>query len=363
MALSKYKLLAKSQAVRKFTDREHARDAFASNLQRYLCGDQPFKVLTFYGAGGIGKSSLLRELKRSVSAHPTEPGRSTSVISLDLDSDHLGTAADVLYAFRRQWDGRSPLFEFALARYWELQGRSLEEIRKQVIREGSLLFDLVEASADIADIFVPATLLKKLLDKGLEFFRRHGNLTDRFDELVSLDEAGLAERLPALLGEEIERWAQDTQNRLLVFVDGYDRLSADSRYKLGKYNGDGWLRELIGAMEVGLHVFAGRHVLKWDSLNPEWSPHIEQHAVGPLSDEDASEFLAAIPVRELEIREAIVRSARGLPLYLDLCASIYVIRKDSGYSVQTSDLHVAEEEVIERFLTHLDPDQVEAVRI
>lgn len=362
MALSRLKALVATQAVRKFTDRESAKDAFARNLREHLAGRSSLRVLGYYGVGGIGKTSLLCELRQLAKGIEESAPAGLSTICLDFDSDNIGSAADALYAFRLKWPGKCPLFEFALAQYWAAQGRSLEQIRRNAIPDDSLLFDLVEAGSSLVDVFAPAKLLKKVYERSADFLRRYGDLSDRFARIEALPDSALAEWLPALLGEEVEQWALASGKRLLVFVDGHERLSSDERFKLGKLVGDEWLRELIGAAGNGLYVICGRNYLDWVDVNAEWSAFLEQHVLGELSVDDAQAFLLGIPIEDGRIRDWIVSAAHGVPLYLDLCASIYLLKRQSGCELSERDFDGAGGRVIDRFLSCLDREQAEAVR-
>ena len=68
MSLSKLKALHKMQAVRKFTNREAARDSFFRAFENYLADKAPLLLLMYYGVGGIGKTSLLKHLKSEIEA-------------------------------------------------------------------------------------------------------------------------------------------------------------------------------------------------------------------------------------------------------------------------------------------------------
>ncbi len=318
--------------------------------------------MTYYGVGGIGKTSLVKELRRHAKQLYEDEQIDVCMIHLDLDSDHIGAPADALYAFRTQWPGNCPLFEFALAKYWAVQGRTIEQIRKQIIREDSLLFDLIEAGATLADVFAPAKLVKKLYAKGSDFLRRHGHLAARFDHVESLTDAELDEWLPALLGEEIEQWVTSNNKRLLVFIDGHERLFASDRYKFGKASMDDRLQELVGTAGKGFYVICGHNRIEWADNNVEWKRYLEQHLLGALANADANAFLHSIPVTEDNLRETIVAASHGVPLYLDLCTSIYVIKKQAGESIRNEDFEGAGGRVIDRFLSYLDREHAETVR-
>lgn len=360
-SLSRLQGLVKAQAVRLFTDRENAREAFWYNASSVLSGFIRFRVLTYYGVGGIGKTALLKEIRSDLDSHHHELAATPTIIVIDLDSTQITSAADALFAFRRQWNGKCPLFEYALAKYWALQGRTIDDIRKQRLPEDSLLFDITEAAGDLADIFTPARLVRKLISHSADFLQRHGKLASKFEEIDAFSEDELVIRLPVFLGEEVSRWYQKNDQRLMVFVDAHERLTTDSRFRLGKLGGDEWLRELVAISGVGLWIIAGRNYIRWAEENAEWDEFLEQHSLGALSDGDAEGFLRSIPIHEPTIRLQIIASSRGVPLYLDLCASIYVLRKESGQTVAPENFDSADRDVVRRFLDQLDREESAAV--
>ena len=64
MALPTRKKLGQKTTVsaqRKFTDREEFQESFKKALNNV--NNQDFNILTFYGVGGVGKSSLQKHLK------------------------------------------------------------------------------------------------------------------------------------------------------------------------------------------------------------------------------------------------------------------------------------------------------------
>lgn len=357
MALSKLKASAKTQAVRKFTDREAPIEAFGHALRRYLSNDRRLQVLTYYGVGGIGKTSLLRHLQGEAADSSIER------VSIGLESPQYASPADCLLAIRQQLRAPCPSFEYALARFYAINGRSLRDITRDAVDRDSLLFDLAEMAADLAEVVAPARLVKRLWDLGDEKLRRYiGSFRNLFEEIDQLADEDVGPRLPYYLGLELERHVHTSGAKLVFFIDTHEAMLDRERFRSTKQGGDEWLKELIGCTENGLYVIAGREYLKWADENPEWSPHIEQHALGELSDTDADYFLSLIPVREAGIRKAIIDTAHGVPLYLDLCASIYLIKKANGERLRQQDFRLAENEVIRRFLAHLDPEQEQALR-
>jgi tetratricopeptide (TPR) repeat protein len=359
MTLSRLKAHAQAQAVRRFTNRENAKTAFSEALQ--ACAQDPARlsVLVFYGFGGIGKSSLLRHLRR----HNLSSSGSRTVM-IDLEAAHYGSQLDYLLDLRHQLKIDAPLFDYAVARFITVSGRSLKEIDRRWVPEDSLLYDLQELACDMAEVVAPARLVSRLssqLNRVRQ--RRWGALRDSFREIDKLDFEALGAHLPFYLGQALQAARSSSPSPVIVFVDSVECLSSRRYYRLTKEDPDAWLRECIACAASGLWVLAGRNRVTWGDEQPEWERYLDQHLVGPLDDTDADGFLRGIPIHDSDIRRAIIDSAKGVPLYLDLCASTFLIRAAAGESLRPADFEIPEQEVIRRFLAHLEPEQREAVRV
>ena len=160
MALSKLKALHNMQAVRKFTDREAARDSFFRAFNNYLTGQTPLWVLMYYGVGGIGKTTLLKHIKSEIEPAAKEKNKNLTIVEINLESAQFASPAACLFAIYHQLEISCPAFEYALAQFWSLQGWSIQDIKRQIINSDSLLFDLVELAVDAAGIFAPVRLFQ-----------------------------------------------------------------------------------------------------------------------------------------------------------------------------------------------------------
>lgn len=356
--LSRGKARMTSVAVKIFTDREEPQASFQRALAMLEDGTSPFHVLMYYGVGGIGKTSLLRHLLKK----PTEKGLLT--VFVNLEASAFSSVPDVLLEIRRALLGEYPLFEYALVRHLARQGRKVDEIVKKGIPGDSLLFDLIELGSSVAEVVAPARLLWRLFEKGHERIRRLlPTLKTEFEKIDLLDDEVLEGMLPAYLGNELGEYLRRSGTQLVMFLDSHEASAWRSAYRNTKQMDDDWLTEFIGAAEIGLYVIAGRERLKWEDRESEWGSYLEQHILGSLSDCDADDFLQGIPVIEADVRAAIIESASGVPLYLDLCAETYLLRKAAGAQVSAGDFRGHSEEVITRFLAHLDPNWASALRV
>lgn len=350
--LSKIKALGQVRATKIFTDREQSQDSFSNALSSYLVGQKKLMVLMYYGVGGIGKSTLLKHLQKSVNEK-----KEIQVINIDLDASLFASLASSLLYIRNQMNISCFAFEYALARYWQVEGKSFDDIQRQVINKDSILFDLIDAASNIAGVFAPAKLLYEIAQGGNKAWHKwFGQEKLLIQQIDSFTEREIEEHLPYYLGTAIEKAAIDENKHFVFFIDTIEKL-------VNSAQGDEWLRELIGSSENGLFVMAGREYLKWGDIDSEWNHHLEQHILGELTDADAEYFLSKIPVDDEQIKKSIVDTAHGVPLYLDLCSSIYIMKKQSGHNISVEDFQGAEKEVVKRFFSHLDREQSEALKI
>lgn len=362
MALSKLKSQAHIQAVRTFTNRENAQEVFSKALDRYLQIQIPkpkslLQVLAYYGVGGIGKTRLLDHLRSKLNVSQVK------VIHLDLEAPHYSSLIDYLLDIRRQLPFRATVFDYALVRVLVLSGRDLSEVKKTWDINGSLVYDLCNTVADYADVVIPSRLLGKVIEKSSDSIKRYLlGYKNAFDRVDKMTESEIITYLPHYLGLAIKEAGDDGQ-QIVAFIDTFETLFKKNFFKLSKDAPDEWLLELIGSAETGLWVIGSRDYIKWQDHNSEWSAYIEQHTLGALTDVDAEYFLKKIPIDEDEIRQAIITSAKGVPLYLDLSASTYLIRKGLNKSLEAEQFRNHEEQVIKRFLAHLDREQQEMIKL
>lgn len=141
MGLSHLKAKASIKAVRLFTNRESAIGSFNRVIAEYE-NSSFLKVLSFYGVGGIGKTHLLAKLSRKL-----KESDNYFIASIDVESPHYNSLIDILLDIRSQLHINATLFDYSIARFHTVSGRSLKEIKKAWISEDSLLFDLQELDA------------------------------------------------------------------------------------------------------------------------------------------------------------------------------------------------------------------------
>lgn len=354
-SLSKFKR-KKFQAVRKFTDRTEPRTVYANCMNDLITGDNLFKVLVYYGIGGIGKSKLLNELKQNNYEKVHE-------VFISLDAFEFNSPTDILLSIRNQLKVPTILFDYALLKYWSLVGNSAIDIKKR-LTENSLIWEILDYGSGLSGGIIPVGLISKsfnkLRDKYLVTFTKY---KEEIEVIEKADTLQLFQMLPYFLGLSIQDAYEKKDIKHVFYFDAYETMLSKLEDKAISQSPEEWIQEFIGSSEVGLFVIGSREFIKWGDQNPDWNRVLEQHILGGLSDEDAEYFLNSVPITEKEIKNEIIKTSHGIPLYLDLCVSIYESKRSSEDDIFPEDFNIAENEVVDRFLRHLESNERELIRL
>ena len=104
--------------MRQFTDRQDVLGAFEAALAGTALNRH--SVLSYYGVGGIGKTSLVQEIRRRL--REMQPGVAHAQLDLRSDMNRLPATAllRLRSALRNGHGVRFPTFDIAFAVHWKL---------------------------------------------------------------------------------------------------------------------------------------------------------------------------------------------------------------------------------------------------
>lgn len=361
MGLSKFRKVRFS-ATRTFTDREEPLEVFSTIINNILTKPGDLEVLVFYGYGGIGKTALLRKLEAILVKLPDRQRIHSVWLSLDLYE--VASPLHALISIRRQLKRDCPLFDFALLRYWSLVGHFSLSNERKVLNEDNILLGLGEAVVSALGKTAPFTITAKVINMLYrELQLRRPCYKAYFEEILSLGENAyeIHARLPYYLGTEIADAAEAGIHHVFFFDSFEAMLKRFSALAVNDFP-DEWIRELIGSCGHGLFVVASREQLAWGRQDSAWAKALNQHLLSTLSPDDCRHFLRAVPIHDTKLVESIINASGGIPLHLDLCVSIFERMVEGGRHPQCQDFNVPAEEIVRRFLGHLDENLREAVR-
>lgn len=321
-----------------------------------------FFVIVFYGIGGIGKTRLLRHL-REITARHSDQSRAP-IIHIDLEATHIVSPIDFLYEAYCRCGIHDAVFEYALMKVWAHAGRDLAEFRNRLVALDSPILELADMVLGWAAGLSPIAFVRRIGDAiQNSMAERFGETAVAIGEVANLDPLEVEERLPHLLGQAIARAIGEESKRPIFFLDSLDALAGKRQFANTKWTEEYWTSELIGTASAGLWFLASREKLRWAEANPAWGKVLDQHLIGALSPEDARRFLEAVPIHESDIIAQIIAVSRGVPIYLDLCVSIYVAKTANGELVDASTFDLTDHTIVDRYLSHLDTIHAEAIRV
>jgi tetratricopeptide (TPR) repeat protein len=348
----KQESLVEVAALEYFTNREGAIEAFERYLNAPAGTD--LRVLTFYGVGGIGKTTLINKLRDNL--------RQAKIPHARFD---LQTVRDPTQAYREalrqmRCDLESQ-FRISFPRF----DLCLEVI---LAREGGEPPPLVRINPILQNAFRFITSIFQAPREGLgglidAIIRRFPKLEACVRKVFNTEDVihlrALALRDDQQLYEElIRRFAEDLKENLparegkacrgVLFLDTYEALWSGREIHTAQARLlDEWVRHLAEyCLGSGvLLVISGRDRLMWDEDNPDWRDWLDQHLLGGLSARDAQAFLSKCGVDPppdeptTPLQQAIIECCDTEPgpvvschpLYLALCAEIVLnTRQNEG---------------------------------
>ena len=357
------------KASRIFTDREEPRAAFwrqYRRLEEEIAQEEAnVHVLTYYGIGGIGKSSLLKKIMEEMDERVDEPMYVYFDFNLQQECRHVldvlknKLAESCKFAF--------PLYELGAYIYAKKIGENPDAPEVKPLLKKSPAVELLLNIAGEIPVVGSAAKILDLAEKGVATFR--GYLQEHRKELRQIEymEAEeLYDYLPSLFAEDLTHALEKHTVPLVILLDTYERLVNEMSSTGEPLRKDLWLRGedgLVQNVPGVLWVIAGREKLKWERFDAEWSEGLEQHLLGSLSFQDSDQFLAAAGVEDSALRSALYSLTSGTPVYLDLCVDQYRRLVERGAEPRAEMFGRDTFDLIERFARYMDDSQKDIVYV
>lgn len=370
------KVKKRTIAEKKFTDRTEPQKTYRQLLDMARENLDEFFVLVYYGIGGVGKSSLIRKLAQYT--------KEREIKYIIYDFDEGTNRRNVILRFKNMLKKQGfsfPLLETAEYLHAQKSGTSTEqEIEK---KEEGLDNPYIEILVSAVDLVVPGASLitsiaqcakDKLLDKenAKQFFDKfchkyfsgkENSLKKQIKDMKELEASELLEHFDEYFSTDLVNAMEDSKEPLVIFLDTYEMLVNTYNTRGWSVSADAWLRDKIVANIPGIvWVIGGRERLGWDKFDNDWEG-VEQHLLGDLSIEDASDFLSGAGIAEKEFHEYIYNISGGIPVFLDICVDLYWQFKDSNKDI-TKDVFLGSPDMlIERYLRYMEKDEKQIAQL
>lgn len=395
-----------------FTDRLAESTAFAESLQahrQYM--DAEFEehharnCLVFYGASGVGKTTLSERLEAWIGSDPSgteqwgppPPTAVAATARIDLHSSQgrfsmFDALVRIRYAFgrvRRKW----PAFDLAFYTYWssywsathpnqELPQNSwgtgeFAEGAKDVVTEALALAGIPGGAIAVRSLRLLAREFKSR--KQLRYlsgnYEGYGDLLRNCADLPNADNEHpeLLAELASLLDFELSN-LDSAASMVVVFIDSFERLTLDPRR-----TGERSCNHLIWSMPNVLFVITGQQSLDWYEIKrsnlvaagPALWPNLipgntiepRQHRLEKLDMVDRERIIAlgrdrlGLDISD-EVMHELAEASGGLPVYLSL--AIEIARKkllNRAGAVTVDDVTGSLDDLLGRVLEGIPEDE------
>lgn len=360
-----------------FTDREEPRRAFWAVYDRVKSDPGSVEAISYYGVGGIGKSSLLFQLMREVKER--EPSAPNTYYSFEMSGRNKD---DCLYflaeSLMQQCSGlQFPLFGAALLRLNQFAGRDIADLEKRL--ENSVINrSEVSVAVDVMSAVVPYFGIAKLAGKaGLKLFQtlkdnhehRAGENASIYQEIEGSSATELMNHLQKYFCMDAAPYLEKQNPPAIVMLDGYETLTNTlARGDLAEVEDDWiWGREgLLWSLPNTLWVIAGRNRLMWDRYDREIGESLEQHLLGNISEKDSESFLTQSGVADGALCHDLYELTQGTPVYLDMCVSTYhqlKAARGGDYAPVPADFGNTPTALAERFLRGMNSEHQSLIKL
>jgi len=355
-------------ATKTFTDRELPREVFFNHLNsinQRPSHTEEYDVIVYYGVGGIGKTSLQKQLKLELSDYDSH----ALYTSIDFRDTAFHSPARALLELVREIKYLKkitfPHFELAYSLYFYKRNpdTTYNEKKFRFANELSILGNIIGTLDGLGIAGSLTGIVGKLYDSGKRWNLKK-EVKEQLIELENCSIQEIEERLIAFFAYDIQQAIEKYNiKNTVIFLDTFEALWASVTNKITVHSKDKWVRELIGSLPNVLFVICGREYLEWEKYDSDWKDILDHHIIENLSSKDAESFLVNCGIKEKDIRSKIISSSGGHPYHLDLSVDTYFEIKNRGETMEVSKFGSNQREILDRFLQYLTDEEIETLKI
>jgi len=348
-----------------FTDREEPRKVFWDTYQLFKenmknSQENEIKVITYYGIGGIGKTSLLKQIKTELVDKINKPLQ--IYIDFEDNPDMLAILIKMRNLLQKNYQFNSPMFDLAYYSYMQKQGQQVnkEEV-ESFISSSPVLNSILDISSILPGVGTIIGIIKGVDSLSVAIRNKLDDRKRELNEIKNDDPDMLLKNMPYYLACDIESNMERQTEPLVIYIDTYEVLVNELASIGSPLDKDKWLRHdergLVVNIPNAIWVIAGRDKLKWEQINPDWEGTLDQHLLGNLSDVDAETFLYEAGVSDRKLSESIYKLTKGVPLFLDICVDRYHSLISKGMTPTIEDIGSNTHELISNFVKYMDDNK------
>ena len=346
------------QTEREFVNREKCIELFENAIKNTR--QTKYRVQVYYGVSGIGKSRLIGELQKVIEEYNlADQHQPVDWASINLNTETLREKGTFLVTlkkeFQKKYRVKFHFFEVVHAIYWQKVHPEIPLQKDNYSLFKELGISMLDISDPASSSIIPL-ILKNVYKASKEFNNFWISQKEEIRKLAEKDPADIEENLHLYWAKDFWSHLQYTSKPAVIFVDTYEALWRENKYKSNHNSRDRWIRELVAELPGVIWVFSGKEELRWVETDENWKSYIHQYWLKELKDKYSLKFLDNCDIEDPKIREVIVESSKGLPLFLNIVADTYDEISKQG-KPSPEEFAKTPEQVINRFIDYLDPQE------
>lgn len=322
---------------RVFLDREDILKKIEESVLSYKDNKSFYKLFSFYGMGGIGKSRLVNQI------YNTYNGTDLTLYKFHLEILNHETIPSILLHIRKEFS-YTPHFDYVLLRYWDLinYDRANKEIFENVISK-SIRF----ISSTVDNLLLSGCgNLEKIVKIILEEYEEREIDSDEIENVTKLLQGKIEDLhyyMSKALAQDIEKEIEESK---YVFIFDAYNLDKTSR----KYD---WLKYFINNFENGMFIVTSREPLEWFEQCQVDASVVENIPMDSIPKDVVREYLLEQKYSNSQIN-LFIEKTDCIPLFLDIALRI---SEKEGFSSQTFVGFNDKKDLVKHLLNHLSSDE------
>lgn len=357
-------------ANKKFTDRilykeifwKEINDIKSENIQNI----SQYHILNFYGIGGIGKSSLQRELCHEIRENHSE------IIYLSADFANISnhTPAKLLLELAKSFESKEVMFYhfgLAYAIYFQKAHKDLiisSDKSKEINENLGFIADILSVIDGLGIIGIIPGTVNKIYSATYKKLHLDSELKDDLKRMEFLSISQCEQLLPAFFAYDLKKYMQKEGDKVIViFLDTYEALWGQIKNDITKFSQDQFVRELVSHLPGVLFTICGREFLDWEALDSDWNKYLKQYLIERFENDDADVFLKDCGIQESDIREQMISVSMGHPYHLDILVDTYMEMKNKNIIPQANLFANNAREILACFFRYLQTEEIAVINI
>lgn len=310
----------------KFTDRDKENKILNDSFIELMNNSQCFKVLSFYGIGGIGKSRLINYALDNTTVLENQ---NVKILKINLEIVKSDNVLNAIFGLRKQIPTTCPCFDYAIINFWNKY--SPNELYTDFSK--SILDQCFSSLSDKAGLTHKGLNVLPFVNDLIHEIKKIALDSIYYSEIENLTYNDFLNKIPEYLGVDIHNKYFDKY--LVFFIDAYE-----------EYNTK-WLEKLIQNIGYGLFIITSREKLKWNRLP------VSEYKLNELPDIDTRNLLSSYNISEEQIQN-IIDTTDCIPIYVELA-----IRAIENHSSDLDFYFKDKNDIVNKFFNHLKKEQQE----